>query len=274
MKHFFRKLDHIDSIIQNGASRDNAESLVALMTDPASRIYVLGKLDSSWLEPLESIGYFRNLASDSGRNEAEPRATWSASAYLKRIASEASTNIDLARALERILSLIPGPDSFYAFRDIVDTSLLLPREMRRGVVPFIQRAIGNRLSIEFSNITTLIETLAAEGEIAAAIRLFASVFSIFPASNRTKSRTHALNAEPSSFMDAWHYRDQLEKCVPTLARVAGPRFLSCLSKLLADYIRLENSRPEFQGPDDLSYIWRPAVEGHAQNIHDDARACY
>jgi hypothetical protein len=55
MKHFFRKLDHIDSIIQNGASRDNAESLVALMTDPASRIYVLGKLDSSWLEPLESI---------------------------------------------------------------------------------------------------------------------------------------------------------------------------------------------------------------------------
>lgn len=271
MKHFFRKLDHIDSVIQSGANRENAENLVALMTDPASRFYVFDKIDGSWVEPLESIGYFRGLLSDGGRSESESQATWPASAYLKRIASDASTNIGLARTLERVLSLIPGPNNFYAFRDIVDTSLLLPREMRRGVVPFIQRAVGNRISIEFSNITTLIDTLAEEGEIAAAIRLFASVFSIFPAPKQLKSRKHALDAEPSSFMDAWHYNQQLEKCVPTLTRFAGLRFLSCLSKLLADYIRLKNSRPEFQGPDDLSYIWRPAVEGLPQNIYEDVR---
>jgi hypothetical protein len=191
MKHFFRKLDHIDSIIESGADRENAETLVALMTDPASRIYVFGKINESWLEPLESIGYFRDLSSGSGRSEGEPQATWPASAYLKRIASDAGTNIDLARTLERVLSMIPGPGNFYAFRDIVDTSLLLPMEMRRGVVPFIQRAIGNRLSLEFSNITALIDTLAEEGEIAAAIRLFATVFSVFPTSNRPKSRKYS-----------------------------------------------------------------------------------
>jgi len=271
MKHFFRKLDQIDSIIQGGASRGNAASIVALMTDPASTFYVLDKIDGSWLESLESIGYFRDLASGNGRSEDVPQAIWPASAYLKRIASDARTNIDLARAIERVLSLILGPGNFYTFRDIVDTSLLLPREMRRGVVPFIQRAIGNRLSVEFSNITTLIVTLAEEGEIAAAIRLFASVFSIFPSSNQHKGRKYTLNPGASSFMDSWHYKEQLAKCVPTLARVAGLRFLSCISKLLIDFIRLDISRPEFQGPDDLSYIWRPAVEDHAQNINDDAR---
>jgi len=272
MTQFFRKLDDIDSVIEAGASRENAESLTALMTDLVSTVYILEKIDASWLEPLESIGYFRDLSSRSNRGEMEERASWPASAYLKRIASEASTNIDLAMALQRVLSFIPAPGDFYSFRDVVDTALLLPREMRRGIVPFIQRAIGNKLSIEFSNVTAIVTTLAEDGEIAASIRLFASIFSVFPnAVSQPKRSKYSTGLAPNSFMDAWHYKEQLEKCAPTLTRIAGLRFLSCLCQLLTDYQRLDNSRPEFQGPDDLSYIWRPAIEGHPQNSSDDVR---
>jgi len=272
MKHFFQKLDKIDSILQNGASRENAESLVALMTDSASRFYVFDKIDGSWLEPLESIGYFRQLSSGIGGSKDEPTAFLPASAYLKKIAADAGANGDLAQTLQRVLSFIPEPGNFYSFRDIVDTSLLLPREMRRGIVPFIQRAIGNKLSIEFSNITMLITKLAEDGEVAAATRLFASIFSVFPVSvSQSKFAKDSAGVAPRSFLDPWHYKEQLEKCLPTLTRIGGLRFLPCLCQLLADYQRLDNSRSEFQGPDDLSYIWRPAIEVHAQNANDDIR---
>ena len=62
MKHFFRKLDLIDAVLQNGASRESAARLVAQMTDLASTVYVLNTIDGSWLEPLESTGYFRDLS--------------------------------------------------------------------------------------------------------------------------------------------------------------------------------------------------------------------
>jgi hypothetical protein len=272
MKHFFRKLDEIDAIIQSGSSRESATSLVALMSDNASMAYVLNKIDASWLEPLESIGFFRDLSSGDGSNKEQPRPYWYASAFLKRIASEGSTNPAIAKVLQRILSFIPSPGTYYAFRDIVDTATLLPREMRRGVVPFIQRAIGNTVSIEFSNITTLISRLAEEGETAPAIRLFLSVFAVFLVHrNPPKNRKYTLDPEPRSFMDAWHYKQELEKCLPTLTKAAGTRFLSCLTHLLSDYLRLASSRPAFQGPDDLSYIWRPAIEVHEQNARDDVR---
>jgi hypothetical protein len=272
MKHFFRKLDEIDSVISSGASRENAGSLIALMTEAASTVYVLSKIDASWLEPLESIGYFRGLSSGDGQEKDETQVFWPASAYLKRIATEADTNRELAQTLQRVLSFIPGPGSFYAFRDIVDTTLLLPKEMRRGVVPFIQRAIGKRLSIEFSNVTALLVRLAEEGEVAAALRLFSSVFSVFPTSTDGQARAKSLlTPEPDSFMDAWNYKQEMAKCLPALTQNGGFPFLSCLCRLLVDYLRLSSSRPAFQGPDDLSYIWRPAIEGHEQNIHEDPR---
>ena len=103
MKHFFQKLDNIDSILQNGASRENAECLVALMTDPVSSFYVFDKFDASWLEPLESIGYFRQLSSGIGGSKDEPTAFLPASAYLKKIAADAGANGDLAQTLQRVL---------------------------------------------------------------------------------------------------------------------------------------------------------------------------
>lgn len=271
MKTFFQNLDEIDSIIELGASPENAANLVEHMKDVASTAYVFDRLEASWLGPLESIGYFRDIFSKSRRDGERPQSTWSVSAYLKKMATGAKNDYALAQTLQRILSFIPSPLDFYTFRDVVDATVLLPREMRHTLVPLIQRAINKDASLEFSNITHLLSVLAEEGDISSALRIFSSVFSVFQASSGEENERIPLGADPISPMNPWHYGEELRKCLPALSDAAGIRFLSCLCDILARYLHLSNRRPSFPGPDDFSYIWRPAIEEHSQNLGDDVR---
>lgn len=271
MTTFFGNLDKIDSILDLGASEENASALVAHMKDAASAAYVFDKLDASWLEPLESVGYFRDRFSIERASLEVPQLRWSASGYLRKIAAGAQTDVKLAHALQRVLSFIPSPADFYTFRDVVEATVLLPKEMRHLVVPFIQRSIGRNTSIEFSNMSQLLSVLAREDDVSAALRLFNSVFSVFHPSAEKKGSKNRLGTDPISLMNPWHYSDELRKCLPTMSEAAGVSFLGCLCNLLNRHVQLEARRPEFAGPDDASYIWRPAIEEHSQNFRDDVR---
>lgn len=271
MKAFFSELDTIDSILKHGASRETASDLAGHVKDPASAVYVFNKLDASWLEPLESIGYFRDRFSIDRVSVEPPQMRWSASGYLRRIAAGAQADPKLAQALQRILSFVPSPADLYTLRDVVEATVLLPKEMRHLVVPFIQRSIGRNSSIEFSNMSQLLSVLAKEDDVSAALRVFNSVFSVFHSPAERKDPKIRLGTDPISLMNPWHYADELRKCLPTLSDAAGLSFLGCLCNLLNRHLQLGARRPDFAGPDDASYIWRPAIEEHSQNFRDDVR---
>ncbi len=268
MKGFFRSLDDIDEIIKDGSSFQNARALIALMTNSASTIYALNLLDAGWLEPLESLGYFRGDSSNASSFAAESIVFWPVSAYLKRIAKKAQGDHRIGQTLSRILSFMPTPRNYAIVRDMIEISVALPREMRRGIVPVVQRVLSRADNIEFANVSALITSLAEEGDVSPALRLFSTVFAIFRVDAETPGPN--LSAAARTFMDNWNYRQEMKKCLPSLTRTGGLRFLEHLCQVLDEHVRLD-AKGGFQGPDDFSYIWRPAIEEHSQNIHDDPR---
>ena len=271
MKGFFKILDAIDKLMAEGGSVANASHLVSLMTYPAAAFYAFERLDPTWLLPLDSIGYFGDLdTADASENGKPIGAT---TLYLKRVAAESASDPHLAQSIQRIVSFIPTPRDVRAARDIIDIAVALPKEYRRGLVPVIQRSLNKLHAVESSNLSKLLIALAEEGESAATVRLFSSVFAVAPAKIREspKPEDSFLPAKPVTLMDSWDYGQELNKCLPILTRALGIPILRCLVRILADHLRFGNRELTFQGPDDYSYIWRPAIEHHEQNITEDVR---
>jgi len=268
MKGFFHRLDQIDGIVARGASRENAQALISLMTDLASTVYGLDQLDTKWLEPLESLGYFRDQTLAAALSGAARSEFWPASAYLKRAATHARENSQVAQSVWRILSFLPTPREFRTVRDIIEITIMLPPQMRRGVVPVMQRILSRADNIEFTNVSALVNSLASDGEVASALRLFRTVFAAVR-DDSAQAKT-ALLEHAKTFMDPWNYREEMKKCLATLTKQGGTQFISTLCQLLNDFLCIE-AKDGFQGPDDYSYVWRPAIDEHEQNIHDDPR---
>ncbi len=274
MKNFFSKLDAIDRLLEEGSGPITALKLISIITESASAYYAFTKIGPDWLEPLESTGYFRGLSESEG---ADPMATarliGPATGYLKRLAGDDQISRKTAESIRRVISFIPSLNNFYVFRDIVETAILLPSDLRRDLVPSIQREVDKiNVVIEHANVVNLMSTLAEDGEVAAALRLFTSLFAVFSsATTSAAQQKRYFSPDVVAFMDAWNYKNQLDKCFPVLAQKAGLRFLSRLCRLLSDCIHITSSSGRFQGPDDYSYIWRPAIEGHSQNHSDDIR---
>ena len=67
--------------------------------------------------------------------------------------------------------------------------------------------------------------------------------------------------------DAWHYEQILKKHYPNLVCHGGLPALELLCDLLEKAIRLSRRRDDAKGPEDYSYIWRPAIEDHPQNLN-------
>jgi hypothetical protein len=268
MRGFFRKVDEIDAVIKRGSSRENVLKLISMMTSSALTIYTLDLLDPSWLEPLESVGYFRDRPSTGNESGTAANPFWPVSRYLRKVAKETQGNLRIAQTLYRILSFMPSPDTYAIVRDMIDISISLPREMLRGVVPIIQRILSSSDNVEFVNVSELIISLTENNDISPALRLFATIFAVFRKSSDT-SRSN-FPSPAIAFMDNWHYREEMGKCLPPLMDRGGMRFLEHLCQLLDEHMRID-AKDKFQGPDDYSYIWRPAVEEHEQNTYDDPR---
>jgi hypothetical protein len=71
--------------------------------------------------------------------------------------------------------------------------------------------------------------------------------------------------EPRGRFSNHEYAALLAACVPVLADHAGAQTIELLSNLLQSAIILSR-RPTDQPPDDYSYVWRPAIEDHRQNL--------
>ena len=267
MKGFFANLDEIDTIVASGASRDNADLLISLLTEPVSTGYALDRLDSSWLEPLESIGFFRSFARTGETDRAHVQFAWAIANYLKRMTAH-DLNSEELRRVQRIIAFMPSPSSLPVFRELVAIALSAPSLIRRDIVRTLQRSMSRTSGVAYSDISALILLLAAEGDSSSALRLFACAFSIFPVFDESSA---AAFRGVVALMDDWHYREELGKCLVPLCKLAPTSTLLLLCNLLTQHIGLTNRRAEFQGPDDFSYIWRPAIEAHEQNHNEDIR---
>jgi hypothetical protein len=117
--------------------------------------------------------------------------------------------------------------------------------------------------------------LLASGATRAARRLVAKLLEVRPdprLAEKASTRDSSLRASPEAVarLSAWEYGRVLTRLVGPMVDATGLDAVRLLAGLLENALRLSRWEDE-EGRDDYSYIWRPAVEDHEQNLDSDIR---
>jgi hypothetical protein len=246
---------------------EQVEEAVAALARPEHRRYFFDRLENpEWLLPLAQKGFFRDPPE---HKQGEP--FWSESRYLVRIAS-----VQPEAVRDTILSM-RATDNVFIIDDLVNATLSMPAKVAVGLVEkAVQWARVDKIGFVNESLGSLSAHFAKGGETDAALHLASVVLEVIPDPRLSK----ALGTEREGLMmrharaayDLSHYEEILRKYSPQLIRSTGLRALALICDKLDRAIILEKTEPNDAEPWDLSYIWRPAIEDHAQNILPDLKS--
>ena len=182
---------------------------------------------------------------------------WPASQYLARMAEVP----ELQERVARIALAVPSTQNVRVHEDLADVALALPVQL---ALRFVGPAKGWCQDPSFSRIAdkigALIEKFLGDGEVDAALQLSEA---LFDPENRT-------TANLESGHEAWEYEQSIRNFVPPLVAAGGLRALEILTTCLLKLVRTRSGSERLEA--EYSYIWRPAIESHDQNLHrSDAR---
>ncbi len=245
----------MESILSSGAVTAIADKLPSLLREPVIEAQFFSRLDNP--EPLGTLragGWFKR-----GRrrlmNGLVPQLT-----YLARVASSRPTEVSRTLRGMRMISA-------HEKRACLAVLSALPAAQGVAFVGRVLRWIseGSDLELWQRELADYVEALAQAGftnEATALVRRAIGFQPCAQAGERTRSRL----AGP------W-YESFLDSVVPSLVGADGIRTLDLLGATLETGLRAEagNRSADRQRGDDLSWLWRPAIEDHTQNEPGDQK---
>jgi hypothetical protein len=264
---FYDLVKEVDTILATGPNEEQVARFVELAKEPALHQYAFDHINNpSWIKPLRTRGLF-SIPPQSVRDEAKGTIGfpfWPESRYLARMA---------ARAPETVLEValqIPDTENVRVHEDLVDAMLQVPADLAAKLIPKAKKWIELPYQLLLpEKLGALVEHLAKGDQVEAALDLAGSLLAVLPdprATDKTgEEEPYRLPPEPRARFDTWEYKKILEKNMPELVAAAGEKALALLCDLLDLAIRLSRRSEEDIGPEDYSYIWRPAIEDHEQN---------
>jgi hypothetical protein len=269
---FFEKAGRLDRIISAGPTKcDYSRDLASLLSVDALRTYFFQKItDPEWLEKLDNAGAFKSAPNPTENPEEGTVAfpLWVEGEYLKKIASNSS----LEENIVKILIALPRTDNPRVSEAILEIALKLQPSFAVRLIPRSIDAIRSKYLLRIHmKAGELVSYLARHGQTDAAISLARAALEIVEETPKTsgaedKTPFHNLR-EPLGRVDIWGYEQILTKNIPDLVSAAGLSALSLLCDLLDRAILLSDKRGSERRPEDLSYIWRPAIEDNQQNLN-------
>jgi hypothetical protein len=238
--------------------------MVALIrANTANLDYFFSKLkDASWLPFLLEEGFFRNpIPPETGTTDDGQTwfryPSWPESQYLARIAAQAPEQV--VKAIECIPADTPNPR---VHQDVIVAAASLPAELAARVARrearWLGRYEGHLVSLP-RPAGELLAHLATEGEMKAAFALAGNLLKIVvdPRSEERVSHRRAV-----ARVGDWEFGEVLEAAWTPMMSADPERAFSFLCHHLADAVRL-SLEPDSNF--DPTYIWRAAIEDHAQN---------
>ena len=250
----------------NKPTPEQVEQAVALLVHAEQCRYFFDRLENpEWLEPLRKKGFFRNPPQPI-RNEKEDTIRfppWPEARYLARMAQHKPERV------AEIIREMDDTDNANVLGDLVDAMLAMPAKLSAPLVEKVARWAERPYWLLPEKLGQLIEYWAKGGLTEGALRVARVLLDVLPEERRVEAgpdEEYRLPPEPQARFDTWNYEEILKKHYPELVRAAGLPALEVLCDLLEKTIRFSRTREDDHGPEDYSYVWRPAIEEHPQNL--------
>ncbi|TKJ41197.1 hypothetical protein CEE37_05900 [candidate division LCP-89 bacterium B3_LCP] len=266
-KKYFDLQDDIDRFVRSNLSPDAlVANIMEVVSEQSLVEYFLKQLEQpTYLRPLKGHGFFKNPPS-SIHHEEEGTISfpiWAESRYLSRMAEH-----DPKTVLNIILQ-IPETDNARVHEDLIDAVIKMPANLAVELKDMVKEWAQDPYLLLPKKIGTLISHLAQGGQAEAALELASSILGILPDPETDEKRKEdeyfRPSPEPRARIRPLTYEKIIERNFPDLVKATGIPALSLLCGLLENYVQYSRRTEEDKGPQDYSYIWRPAIEEHSQN---------
>jgi len=220
---------------------------------------------AGWLRPLREIGAFREIPPIVRSEEGISCPPWPAADFLKRCVATDPQEV------AQVLREAPETDNWRAVSDLADLACVVLPDAAAEWSERIATWIHSQESLSFGvarRLGGLAANLARRGKANAGLQLAAALLEIRPDRSEEEPEESPFRnlREPSARFDLWEYEEILRQDVPDLVDAAGVEALALLIQVLDNAILLSDRRGEERRPEDLSHIWRPAIEEHSQNL--------
>ena len=271
---FFDNVATLDAVIQIGpSSSDYKRTLAHLLEDDRLNEYFFTHIsDPGWLQVLVDNRKFATVPS-LAVNEAERTVgfpAWPQGEYLKKIAKV------VPGAVSAVVLHIPATQNARVHDSILQIATSIPAEFAEKLVPKVIEGIQSpyHLTLPY-NLNSLISLFTKTRRVPATFQVAEATLKYFQQlskpSRKNPTRTIGQLREPAARFDTWAYEQLLQGCLSDLVDSAGERALDLFCRLLDRAILFSDAKGSERRPDDLSHIWRPAIEEHQQNLKTGVR---
>ncbi|WP_322793331.1 hypothetical protein [Bellilinea sp.] len=247
-------------------TREQVDKAVALLVHAQQYRYFFNKLQNpEWLEPLREKEFFRHPPAPI-RDEEKGTIRfplWPEAQYLARVAQHKP---DL---VIEIIQNMDDTDNAAVISDLVDALLVIPSDVSTRLVEKAARWAESPYLLVPQKLGQLIAHWANGKRTEEALRVARVLLDVFPDEYQLQAVPNEEFRFPLDLRaryDTRYYEEILKKDFPQLVRAAGLPALELLCDLLDKAIRLSRQRDGIEATEDYSFIWRPVIEEHPQNI--------
>ncbi len=276
----YEVIQEIDELIEKSSiDKKDLEKLEFLMSkNTQSYNYFFANAKGNWLESLAEDGkYFKNAPPVIKKENSYSFPFWPESYYLERVASEQP------ELVQKIILQIPAPKNDLeknstVLRDFVSAALKMPPEIGK---PIAEKAIkekwheGTSISILEKDLADLMIKLV-ETEFETSLKLCDFLLDVTLIDTGISDMfSSGSSKDLRSIIDRYSYEEILKGDIPILYNKNHDAIIQILTKKLskANFLVSKTYQKTEKDPkQDISFIWRPAIEEHEQNYDFDLRS--
>lgn len=255
---------------------EELDRVAALSARSENRAYFFERLDNpEWVAPLAERGFFENppppiAAPEPGYVRFPP---WPEGRYLARMASSAPDDVS------GVLAAIRSSENPTVTRLLLEAVASLSQSKAAGLAEQVRDWIaGPHADFFADDAATVALHVVNGGEVRSAMEIVRSLLQVLPDPRLSEKGVSAdkafrLTPDASSRLSDWEYERVVEQVLQPLVDAAGLDAVRMFSGLLDDALRMSTWEDEAtdEAKEDYSYIWRPAIEDHAQNSETGVR---
>ena len=265
---YYATIAKIDALLVRSSPRaEDIANLWDLIQAPPQRAYFFNKLDNAaWLPVLHEEGFFDHppAAIPNEDNNTITYEMWPESRCLARLAGDGP---DIVFPIVMDLIRHEDIDNGRVFADFIDAALAMPVEYAAEIAAHVPNWLKDPQPFFFGlKLGDLISKLANEGEAQAALKLADKILELYQLEVATTTMTGEPyeRTTPTARIDPHAYEALLDDHYPDVIDACGMSALRVLCSRLEQALKIEDRDED--GPNDLSYMWRPAIEEHPQNL--------